>query len=139
MTIRPQRVRPHMRQDGLGAEEGGFQVDRNRRVEIGFGEIVDASDQRDAGIVDKDIDRTEFAFYRSTIAVTAALLETSAARGDGAAADGGNLGGDALGLGGAVAIVDGDVGPGFGQSRRDGGANAAGGAGDEGNPAGQRR
>ena len=52
-----------------------------------------------------------------TIVVTAALLDTSAASGHGSAADGGNLGGDGLGFGGAVAVVYGDVRPGFGQSR----------------------
>ena len=45
--------------------------------------------------------------------------------------------GDGVRLGGAFAVIDRDVGARFGERQRDGRADAAGGAGDEGDAVGQ--
>ena len=57
--MRPHSFRAHHRQYRLGAEEDGFQIDGNGAVEIGFGEVVDAPDNGDAGVVDENVDRPE--------------------------------------------------------------------------------
>ena len=49
----------HRRQHGLRTEEGRFEIDRDRRVEIAFGQVIDATDDRDARIVDENVNRTE--------------------------------------------------------------------------------
>ena len=59
--MRPHLSRPHRRQYRLGAQEGRLQVDHDGPVEIVFGEFVDAAHDRDAGIVDENVDRAEVA------------------------------------------------------------------------------
>ncbi|MGY4301288.1 hypothetical protein ACVWXN_009383 [Bradyrhizobium sp. i1.4.4] len=57
-------MRPHFRARISGStacvhRKRRFQVDHHGAVEILFGEIVDAARDRDAGIIDEDIDRPE--------------------------------------------------------------------------------
>ena len=70
-----------------------------------------------------------------TIAAYGSALGDVGGQGDGSAADGCHLGGNGVGLGRTVAVVDGDVRPAFDQGSNNGGSDAPGSAGDEGDAA----
>jgi hypothetical protein len=62
LTMRPPFARPHRRQHRLGAEEADFRLTRMVRSKSAFGELVEpAADDRNPGIVDENVDRTQIA------------------------------------------------------------------------------
>ena len=123
-------MRPHClarmrRQHGLGAEKRRFQVDRDGRIEFGLGQVIDAAHDRDAGIVDENVDRAER--ERDVIdhlGDGGGLRHVGGDR-DGAAALALDAGHDRFGFGGALAVIDRDGGAGLGQRDRNRGADAA--------------
>ena len=132
-------MRPHFfaRIEGSTAwvqRKTDLQVHRDGRIEVAFGEVVDAAHDRDARIVDEDVDRASADVARSTIALTADMLDhfgdaacdTSAAT---AMARPPSLlmpRHDGVCVSGTFAIVDRDGGAGFGERHGDRGADAAG-------------
>jgi hypothetical protein len=114
-----------------------FQIDRDGLVEVGLGEVIEASDQGDAGIVDQDVDGAELVVGLLDHGGDGLAVGDVGGDGDGIAALGFDGIGDRGGLVGSVAVVDGDVGAGICEGQRDGGADAAGSAGDEGGAIGQ--
>src|SRR5882724_10690292 len=52
-------LRAHRRQNGLRAEKRRFQVYGNGLIEVAFGEVIDASNDRQPGVVDENVDGTQ--------------------------------------------------------------------------------
>lgn len=53
-----------MWQDGLGAQEHRFQVDREGVIEISLGQIIKSAVQGQASVVDEDVYGLELPFHR---------------------------------------------------------------------------
>ncbi len=120
-----------MRQHRLGAEKDRFQVHRDRFVEVGFGQVIDAADQRDPGVVDQNVDRPELCLHRLDHAGHGLTIGYVGRQCHHGTANCRHPGGDGVSLGCAGPIVYGDAGAGLRQRQRNGSADAAGGTGDE--------
>ena len=114
-------ARPHGGQDRLGAEEGRLQIRRERAIERLLAGVL----ERDARVVDQDVDRAELAY--------GALRELRDVRADGhVGADGdrppanrADLPDDGVSLVRARPEIHGDSGAALGQRQRDRPADAA--------------
>ncbi|HYZ25228.1 MAG TPA: hypothetical protein VE690_24090 [Rhodopila sp.] len=131
--------RPHVRQYRLGAQEGGFQVDRDGLIEIGLGQVVDPADQRDARVVDQDVHPAQQGADRLHHAGNGIRLRHIRRHRDRLPPERPDPGRNILGLLGAGPVVDRDIRPGLRQGARDGSADPAGPAGDQRHPSGQVR
>jgi hypothetical protein len=129
-------LRAHRRQHGLRAEKGRFQIDRDRQIEIAFGEVVDATDDGDAGIVDEDVNRAERRSDVSNHFCDAGGLRHVGGDGDRAATYILDLPDNCLGIIGTFPIVDRDGDAGFGERDGNRRSDAAGCTGHQGNVAG---
>ena len=70
----------HVRQAGLGREEGAVEVDRQHLLPVGVAELLDRMDDLDAGVADQDVDAAERGDdVAATPALTASSLQTSIA------------------------------------------------------------
>ena len=118
-------ARPHHRQHGLRAEEDRFQVHQNGLIEIGLGKFVEAAHDRDAGVVDEDIDRTEVTCDLFDHFCDGGGLRHIGGNGNRAAAIGLDFGDDGFRVIRALAIIDRDGGPEFGERHCNRGADAA--------------
>ena len=137
LTIAAPAPRSHARHDGLRAEEGGLEVDRQRAVEILFRDVVEASRLGAAGIVDQNVDRAEALFHASNHGLHGRANRDVGAEGSGFAAAVADGFGDGLSLLSAFAIVDGDRCSRLGQRQGNRLADAARAAGDQCYPPGQ--
>ena len=137
--MRPHFLGAHRRQHGLGAEKGRFQVDRDSLVELALGEVIDAAHDRDAGVVDENVDRAERRGDLVDHPCDGRGLRYVGRGGDRPAALALDAGDDRVGFGGAFAVVHRDGCAGFGEGGCDRSADAARGACDERNAAIQIR
>ena len=120
---------------GLAGKESAFEIDSESGIEISFADVFGGIFGSDAGVVDKNVEPSEFFHGVIDGAEDLIFLGDIHLEGKGAAAEGTDFGGEA-GVGMDIAETEGDVGTGIGESERDGAAESAGGAGDEGNLAG---
>ena len=126
LTIRPHLTRPHHGQNGLRAQERRFQVHRDGAVEIVLGQIVDAAHDRDAGIVDENVDRAERGGGLFDHARNGRSLRDVGRDRDGAAAASLNLRDDRLRVFRPLAVIDRDRGAQFRERQRNRRTDAAG-------------
>ena len=119
-------ARPHHGQHGLRAQERRFQVDRDGAVEIVLGQIIDAAHDRDAGIVDENVDRAERGSDLFDHRSHGRRLRDIGRDRDGAAAAGLDPGDDGVGIIRALAVIDRDRGARFRERQRNRRADAAG-------------
>ena len=124
--MRPHFARAHHGQHRLRAQERRLQVDRDGAVEIVFGQIVDAADDRHARIVDENVDRAERGANLVDHRSYGCRLGDIGRDRDGAAAASLDPGDDRLGIIGALAVIDRDRSPQFRERQRNRRANAAG-------------
>ncbi|MEJ0017699.1 MAG: hypothetical protein WDN25_14275 [Acetobacteraceae bacterium] len=117
--------RAHAGQHRLGAQEHRFQVHRQRQVELRLGEVVDAADDGDPGIVDQHVDRPEIGFDPMHHGGHRIAEGDIGAHHDRPPATRADRRRDPIGLGFTVAAVHRDVGSGGGQRQRDGPSDAA--------------
>lgn len=116
----------------LAGEEGAFDVDGENAIELRFGNIADGFVEHDSSIVHKDVQLAKLLY--SLVEQTDDFRDAShvGLNRDCVTAGGFDIGDELFGFLSAVGIVDGDGSAGFGESFGDGAADAAGGAGDEG-------
>ena len=119
-------ARPHRRQNGLGAQEGRFQIDRDGLVEFAFGEVVDAAYDRHPGIVDENVDRPEVASDPLHHLRDGSGLRYVGRHRYSPAARALDLRDDRSGIIGSLAIIDRDRGARLGERNGNRCANAAG-------------
>jgi hypothetical protein len=122
----------HAGQDGLRHQEARFQVDRDQFVPIPLGDLFDALHAGDAGVIHQDIDVAEFHADGIHQAIDAGASGDVGLDGDTAAPEASDLRFGVLRVGGASPVIDRHIGACPGKCHRDGAADAAAGAGDQG-------
>src|ERR1019366_6416873 len=121
----------HVRQAGLGRQEGAVEVDGEHLLPLCEGELLERVDDLDAGVADQDVDAAPGLHDRRDGGVDLAFVGDVGGDGHGAGAAGLQLVGGGL-RGGHVHVGDGDLGAFACVGGGDLLADAAGGAGDDG-------
>ena len=129
---RARLLRIHVRDHRLGGEKRAVEVDGEHRLPVGKGEVLDRVDDLDAGIRDEDVDRAPRRDHGGDAGVDLLLVghvhRDSHRR---AGVIGIDTGSGSFG-GFELQVRNGDLGSGLGIELGDGEADAAGGAGDNG-------
>src|SRR5688572_1619261 len=126
-----------MRGGGLRGQQQAEHVDVEVPVEVFFGDVLQRREPVDTRVVDQDVEPAELLDRRVDNGLRIGLLGDVAANGDRLAAGGGDAGDNGLGALLAGGIVDDDGRAFGGEGRGDGGADALGCAGDEGDFSGE--
>ncbi len=122
----------HVLQAGLGGEEGAVEMDRQQLLPVGEREVDDRLDDLDAGVADQDVDLAVLGHGVGDALLDLGLVGHVHGDGEGIASLGLDLG---CGLAGGIEVEVGDHrDAAFGcEAEGDFLADAAGGAGDDGN------
>jgi hypothetical protein len=131
---RPAALADHGAADGLADEEGAFEIDRTREVEISLGHVLGSVLRAQAGVVDKDVDRTGCRKRLVDGVCNLVELRHVHLHADGTATEPLDLAGDPRRTR-SIAQAKHDICAGVGKGERDRLAEAACGAGDEGDAA----
>ena len=129
--MRPPPGGLHVLHHPLADEEGRLDVEVDRQVEVGLARVLRPRLDAAADIVDENVDPAEFGDRLVDRGVGLVQLQRVHLERQRPPPHGRDLGGEA-GIGGGIAEPEGDVGAGIGERKRDGAAETAGSAGDEG-------
>src|ERR1700688_2611169 len=121
----------HPFQGFAGDQERAASVGGEDGVPLAEGEALEIGSVVVGGVVDEDVDASEFAPGIFHHGLDAGFIGDVAAQGEGAHAVAGEIDDGLLGFAGGIEIGEGDVGAGLGQGESGGASQAAGGAGDE--------